>query len=157
MRSAEPDLVFPLLYIRVPALETEAQWRKDPLLSIIGNVSKEIGRFSEKLVGTLREPWVSPEERRKQQEIDAQQRAEEQRQAEAARQAEEEKRRAKGNEQRSGTLQRGETSSRDGFVRALSSSARMEMPSVRAGAGWPSRPVFCARSRWPQERAGFTQ
>src|SRR5438105_7858620 len=30
------DLVFPLLYIRVPALESEAEWRKDPLLSIIG-------------------------------------------------------------------------------------------------------------------------
>ena len=30
------DLVFPLLYIRVPALESEAEWREDPVLSIIG-------------------------------------------------------------------------------------------------------------------------
>jgi hypothetical protein len=30
------DLVFPLLYIRVPVLESEADWRKDPLLSISG-------------------------------------------------------------------------------------------------------------------------
>src|SRR6516225_6502698 len=30
------DLVFPLLYIRVPALESEAQWRSDPVLSIVG-------------------------------------------------------------------------------------------------------------------------
>lgn len=31
------DLVFPILYIRVPELEDEARWRKDPLLSIIGS------------------------------------------------------------------------------------------------------------------------
>ena len=30
------DLVFPLLYILVPALESEAKWRADPVLSIIG-------------------------------------------------------------------------------------------------------------------------
>jgi formylglycine-generating enzyme required for sulfatase activity len=106
------DLVFPLLYIRVPALESEAEWRKDPLLSIIGlrqyvdwrrfrhadvrtsSVRETIERFCEKIVEALREPWVSPEERRKQQEIDAQQRAkEEKRRAEAARQAQEETRR----------------------------------------------------------------
>jgi formylglycine-generating enzyme required for sulfatase activity len=85
------DLVFPLLYIRVPALETEAEWRKDPLLSIIGlrqyvdwrrfrhadirttAVREAIEHFCENIVEALREPWVSPEERRKQQEIDAQQ------------------------------------------------------------------------------------
>jgi formylglycine-generating enzyme required for sulfatase activity len=107
------DLVFPLLYIRVPALESEAEWRKDPLLSIIGlrqyvdwrrfrhadvrttAVREAIEHFCEKIVEALREPWVSPEERRKQQEIDARQRAEEEkRQAEAARQVEEETRRA---------------------------------------------------------------
>jgi len=103
------DLVFPLLYIRVPALESEAEWRKDPLLSIIGlrqyvdwrrfrhadvrttAVREAIEHFCEKIVEALREPWVSPEERRKQQEIDAQQRAEaEKLRVEAARQAEEE-------------------------------------------------------------------
>src|SRR5215472_5025257 len=30
------DLVFPLLYIGVRALENEAQWRTDPVLSIVG-------------------------------------------------------------------------------------------------------------------------
>jgi TIR domain len=30
------DLVFPMLYVSVPALEDEAQWRNDPMLSIIG-------------------------------------------------------------------------------------------------------------------------
>jgi hypothetical protein len=104
------DLVFPLLYIRVPALESEAEWRKDPLLSIIGSrqyvdwrrfrqadvrtpsVREAIERFCEKIVEALREPWVSPEERRKQQEVDPQQRPEEEkRRAEAAPLTEEEK------------------------------------------------------------------
>ena len=107
------DLIFPLLYIKVPALENEARWRQDPVLSIIGSrqyvhwqpflyldidttaVRTAIGRFCDRIVEALRQPWVSPEERRKQQEIEAQQRAEEEKQrAEAARQAEEEKRRA---------------------------------------------------------------
>jgi flagellar biosynthesis GTPase FlhF len=114
------DLVFPLLYISVPALENEAQWRKDPVLSIIGTrqyvdwrpfrhldvrttaVREAIERFCNKIVEALIKPWVSPEERRKQQQTEAQQRAEAARQAEeekqraeAARQAEEEKQRAK--------------------------------------------------------------
>jgi formylglycine-generating enzyme required for sulfatase activity len=106
------DLIFPLLYIRVPALESEAQWRKDPLLSIIGlrqyvdwrrfrhadirttAVREAIERFCEKIAEALREPWLSPEERRKQQEVDAQQRAEEELRVQAARLAEEGKRRA---------------------------------------------------------------
>jgi hypothetical protein len=71
----------------------------------------------------------------------ARQAEEEKQRAEAARQAEEEKQRAEATrgaegeqrpaeayEQRSGTLQRCETSSSNGFIRALSSSARMEMP-----------------------------
>jgi formylglycine-generating enzyme required for sulfatase activity len=106
------DLVFPLLYIRVPGLESEAEWRKDPLLSIIGlrqyvdwrrfrhadirtpPVREAIEHFCEKIVEALREPWVSPEARRKQQEIDAHQRAgEEKQRADATRQAEEEIRR----------------------------------------------------------------
>jgi hypothetical protein len=97
------DLVFPLLYIRVPALESEAQWRTDPVLSIVGMrqyvnwrplrhldvrapaVREQIERFCDKIVEALRDPWVSPEERRKQQQIEAQQRAEEERRAETAR------------------------------------------------------------------------
>jgi hypothetical protein len=106
------DLVFPLLYIGVPALANEAQWRNDPVLSIIGArqyvdwrpfrhsdvrttaVREAIERFCDKIVEALREPWVSPEERRKQQEIEDRQRAEEEkRRAEAAR-LEDEKRQA---------------------------------------------------------------
>jgi TIR domain len=70
------DLVFPLLYIRVPALENEGQWRGNPVLSVIGSrqyidwkdlrhldvretvVRKQIERFCDKIVETLREPWV---------------------------------------------------------------------------------------------------
>jgi len=93
-------------------LESEAEWRKDPVLSIIGlrqyadwrrfrhadirrsPVHEAIEHFCEKIVEALCEPWVSPAERRKQQEIDAQQRAgEEKQRGEAAWQAEEEIRR----------------------------------------------------------------
>ena len=90
----------------VPGLKNEAQWRDDPVLSVIAarqyldwravryldidttTVPEAIGRFCDKIVETLRRPWVSPEERRKQQDVDAQQRAEEERRTEAARQAE---------------------------------------------------------------------
>jgi hypothetical protein len=106
------DLVFPLLYIGVPALENEEQWRKrscsldhrHPSIRRLAAIPpsrcsydrrpRGDWAFCDKIIEALRKPWVSPEERRKQQEIEAQQRAEGERQAEAARQAEEEKRRA---------------------------------------------------------------
>jgi TIR domain len=115
------DLVFPLLYINVPELENEAEWRKDPVLSIIGErqyvdwrailyldintpaVRETVGRFCDKIVQALRKPWVSPEERRRQQDMEAQQRAEAMQKAAAAElhaeaewQAAWEKRRAEG-------------------------------------------------------------
>ena len=101
------DLVFPILYIGVPALEDDAQWRKDLVLSVIGTrqyvdwrslrhldvrttaFREAIERFCNKIVETLRKPWISPEERRKQQEQEDQRRL-----AEAARQAAEEEQRA---------------------------------------------------------------
>src|SRR5205814_2043604 len=84
-------------YIGVPALENEAQWRKDPVLSIIGRrqyvdwrplrhldvrttaVREAIERFCSKIVAALCEPWLSPEERRRQEEAEATQRVEEER------------------------------------------------------------------------------
>jgi TIR domain len=107
------DLVFPLLYIRVPALESEAQWRADPVLSIVGmrqyvdwrslrhhdvrtpTVREAIDNFCDKIVQALSEPWVTPEERRL-QEAAAIRRANRERKqrAEAARRAEEERQRA---------------------------------------------------------------
>ena len=116
------DLVFPLLYIRVPALESEAHWRAHSVLSIVGMrqyvdwrplrhldvrtpaVREQIERFCDKIVEALREPWASPEQRLAEvarQAEEEKQRAEavrlaeeEQRRAEAARLAEEEKQRA---------------------------------------------------------------
>jgi hypothetical protein len=79
------DLVFPLLYIGVRALENEAQWRTDPVLSIVGmrqyvdwrplrhldvgttKVRQEIERLCDKIAEALRAPWASP----KQREIEA--------------------------------------------------------------------------------------
>jgi formylglycine-generating enzyme required for sulfatase activity len=107
------DLVFPILYISVPALRDETKWRNDPVLSIIGKrqyvdwrpfrhvavntaaFGEAIERFCAKIVETLREPWLSPEERR-QLEAEARKRAEDEErirlEAEARRQAEEEER-----------------------------------------------------------------
>jgi DNA repair exonuclease SbcCD ATPase subunit len=105
------DLVFPLLHIRVPALESEAQWRSDPVLSIVGMrqyvdwrglrnrevrepaVREAIERFCEKIAEALREPWVSPEVRRRQEAEAARLIEEERQRAEAARLAEEERQR----------------------------------------------------------------
>jgi hypothetical protein len=105
------DLVFPILYISVAALENEAKWRDDPVLSIIGlrqyvdwrplrhldaqttAVREQIERFCRKIVEALNEPWISPEERRRMEEAEAQRRAEDEARrlaAEAQRRAEEE-------------------------------------------------------------------
>ena len=89
------DLVFPILYISVPALENEAKWRNDPVLSTIAQrqyvdwralrhldahtttVREQVERLCRKIVEALNEPWVSPEERRREAEAKARQQAEE--------------------------------------------------------------------------------
>jgi outer membrane protein assembly factor BamD (BamD/ComL family) len=109
------DLVFPILYIPVPALEDEKLWRQDPVLKIVGTrqyldwrdlrhlehnspeVRQKVERFCRNISNALHKPWVSLEERRREAESQAQQRAEgEQRrkaaEIEAARRAEEERR-----------------------------------------------------------------
>jgi hypothetical protein len=105
------DLVFPILWISVPALMDETEWRDDPVLSVVAKrqyvdwrpfrhaavdssaFGQAIERFCAKIVETLREPWLSPDERR-QMEAEAGRRAEEEKrlrlEAEARRQAEEE-------------------------------------------------------------------
>jgi chemotaxis protein histidine kinase CheA len=83
------NLVFPLLYIRVPALEKEEEWRQDPLLGIIGrrqyfdwqrfrhrNITEgetaaRIEQFCQNIVESLRESWVSPAESRAAEEAEA--------------------------------------------------------------------------------------
>jgi hypothetical protein len=110
------DLVFPILYIPVPALEDEKLWRQDPVLKIVGTrqyldwrdlrhlehnspeVRQKIERFCRNVSSALRKPWVSLEERRREAEAQAQQRVEEEQrrkaaQIEAAGLAEEERRR----------------------------------------------------------------
>jgi hypothetical protein len=85
------DLIFPVLYISVAALEDEALWRDDPVLSTIGRrqyvdwrplrhldihttrVRENIERLSQKIVETLNEPWEPPEERRRIKEATARQ------------------------------------------------------------------------------------
>ncbi len=120
------DLLFPILFISVPALVDKAEWRGDPLLSIVAKrqyvdwrplrhtaadspaFGQAIERFCGKIVETLREPWVSADERRRMEaearrpseeeerlrlEAEAKRRAEEERlrmDAEATKQAEEE-------------------------------------------------------------------
>jgi hypothetical protein len=72
------DLIFPILYVTVDALETEAQWRQDDLLKIIGarqyldwrmlryyeynlpEVRQRIGQFGQNIAKALRKQWVMP-------------------------------------------------------------------------------------------------
>ena len=109
------DLVFPILYIRVPALEDEKQWRTDPVLSIVRNrqyldwqemrfrdvnsaeVGVKIERFCRNVFEALHAPYLTAEERRQRDMAAAALRADEERtrQQEAAdRQRAEERRRA---------------------------------------------------------------
>jgi hypothetical protein len=75
------DLIFPILYIRVPALDSEEHWRSHPVLNVIGirqyvdwralrhldvnstEVKKQVEWFCDKIAATLHQPWISPEER----------------------------------------------------------------------------------------------
>jgi hypothetical protein len=75
------DLVFPILYIPVPELEDEKQWRQDPVLKIVGKrqyldlrdlrprglyepeVQTKIIQFCRNIAIALRKPWVTLEER----------------------------------------------------------------------------------------------
>jgi hypothetical protein len=88
------DLVFPILYIDVPELDDSVLRENDQVLSLIhrrqyvdwrefryldGNsteVRREVGRFCTHIRDTLRRSWVSPEERKRQEEAEARQRAE---------------------------------------------------------------------------------
>jgi MFS family permease len=79
------DLVFPILYVPVPALLDEARWRDHPVLSAIAKrqyvdwqqfrhadpyttaMREDIGNFCRKIVEALNQSWLSPEERREQE------------------------------------------------------------------------------------------
>jgi flagellar biosynthesis GTPase FlhF len=88
------NLIFPLLYVRVPALEKEELWRQDPLLDIIGRrqyfdwqrfrhrnfteaeTAEKIEQYCRNIVESLQQPWVSPAERRAAEEAQARRMAE---------------------------------------------------------------------------------
>jgi hypothetical protein len=75
------NLVFPLLYIRVPALEKEEQWRNDPVLNVVGarqyvdwqrfrhrsladaEVAEKVEQYCRNIVEALQQHWISPEQR----------------------------------------------------------------------------------------------
>jgi TIR domain len=81
---ARTDLIFPILYVPVAALQDEAQWRDHPVLSVIGKRQyvdwqifrysdvqspsqlEAIARFCATIVDSLRQPAQSAEERRRQ-------------------------------------------------------------------------------------------
>ena len=99
------DLVFPILYITVPELEDGASQKNDPVLSIIArrqyldwrefrhrdvhssDVLTVVERFSATIRDSLRRSWLSPEERKNQDEAQSRRREEETRQAATAAQA----------------------------------------------------------------------
>ena len=104
------DLVFPILYIRVPALEDGSKLPDDPVLSVIAKrqyvdwrdfrhrdvnspeVKQAIQRFCANICDALYRSWISPEERKAREEAAALQQAEAERkrqQAEAKRREQE--------------------------------------------------------------------
>jgi hypothetical protein len=107
------NLVFPILYIPVPAL-TGDRWRQDPLLAVIGSrqyeqwqdlrhldassteVAQRVEKFCANICRALQQEWLSPEER---QQADARRVAETERrrqqEAEIKQRADEEERRRK--------------------------------------------------------------
>jgi len=106
------DLVFPILYIDVPALEDSVRRQNDPVLSLIAkrqyvdwrklrhrdvrttDASEAVERFCTHIRNALQRPWISAEERKRQEEVAAQDRVEAERlrrEIDAKRLAEEEK------------------------------------------------------------------
>jgi hypothetical protein len=106
------DLVFPVLYIRVPELQDGAQLQNDSVLSIIAkrqyvdwrqlrlkdinsvDVKESVERFCTNISDALRRTWVTPQEREAREQAVALQREEEERkrqEADAKRRAEEER------------------------------------------------------------------
>jgi cyclophilin family peptidyl-prolyl cis-trans isomerase len=88
------DLVFPILYIKVPELEDSARWKNDPVLSIIAkrqyrdwrafrhrdvhstDVKEAVERFCSHICEALQRQWLTPEELKAREEAAALGRAE---------------------------------------------------------------------------------
>jgi hypothetical protein len=118
-------------------------------------VPEAIGRFCNKIVETLRPPWVSPEERRKQQDVDARQRAEEERRAVAERLRAEEERQTEAARQAEAKRQAG-TKRQAEAVRRAEVKKRLDADSNRVRtliARWNSAPplenmIYIITGRW---------
>jgi tetratricopeptide (TPR) repeat protein len=107
------DLVFPILYMRVPSLEDSGQQQSDPVLSLIAKrqyvdwrefrhrdlnsteMKEKVEWFCENVVKALHAPWMTPEERQRLADAEArrgaekeQQRLDEERRRNAAAEAE---------------------------------------------------------------------
>src|SRR5262249_40590848 len=108
---ARSDLVFPILYIRIPGLDDPARVQSDPLLSAIAKrqyvdwrelrhldvnsteMKRTVERFCKNIVEALHRPWLSPQDREREEQVAAERRAEEERQrqeVDAKRRADEE-------------------------------------------------------------------
>jgi formylglycine-generating enzyme required for sulfatase activity len=90
------DLIFPILYITVEALDDERQWRKSELLKVIGSrqyldwrkyrhldpsspeVALQIEQFCRNIYKALRRPVVTSEERKHEEHAEAKREADEQ-------------------------------------------------------------------------------
>src|ERR1700722_13805231 len=168
------NLVFPLVYVRIPALDNEESWKHDELLKIIGSrqytdltrfrqrglddveVRERIERYCSHIVDALREPWISPDERRARAAAEAKRIADEMRRAsEEARQreAEIEARRLAEEQERTRALdarRKAEAEKRDDEIRR----------TVEAGAQRASEKIPAASSSAEQDIApalGLTQ
>jgi hypothetical protein len=130
------DLIFPILYIRVPALEDEAQWRGDPVLNLIGSrqyidwqrfrhldvESTEVGmavdHFCSNICAALHQTWVAPERSRSENQDSAQQ--------EIKRQTEE--------EGRSKRLEIGTQAARPSIAHVATNGEQRQQPPVQSVA-----------------------
>jgi hypothetical protein len=82
------DLVFPILYIDVPALQDSARRQNDPIISVIArrqyvdwrelrhhdvdsrDVKEAVGRFCRHIRDAIERPWLSPEEKAKAERVE---------------------------------------------------------------------------------------
>ena len=173
------NLVFPILYIPVPALMGD-RWRQDPLLSIIGSrqyeqwqnlrqldpssteVALRVEKFCANICGALQQEWLSPEERReaesqlaakadrrRQQEAEIKQRADEE---EHPRKADAEKRRRDEQERR---RQEAEDRRRLAEAEAEKSRQDKERRKLEKEAAWAAKKERLHRWRGPAAGAAL--
>jgi hypothetical protein len=166
------DLIFPILYITVDALQDERLWRQDDLLKTIATrqyldwrkfrhhqqneteIGQTIEIFCRNITTALRQPWMSLEERRRREEAEIKRRAEEEQQRQAdeeqahERAAEERRRRQALAEQRRAEAEQ---------ERADDERLRNEERARRRAAAERLPPLwsFEASPLWPPSRAAF--